>query len=127
MERMPSFDLRCLLVVVPAVLSLAGCATPDPVAHPCPTFGVLSDAETLTAFGSGSQEPTNVMYRAMLGNASLDCRYKGLKLPRNRTPVGQPDLRISPGMGPSGEGGGYLGSELLVPKQASSSVCQSDW
>lgn len=65
-------------VFVAVALGLLGC-TSDPIKYPCPTFGVLKDAGTMTAFAGTGQDITDVTYRVSLLDPSLKCDYDGNK------------------------------------------------
>lgn len=70
--------------VLLALGALAACSYRNPITQPCPSFGILGDAEQATAFNGTGHDLTNVAYRATLSGASLKCDYSSKKR-RNRT------------------------------------------
>ena len=89
-----------------ALLSLAtlpACNARNPITQPCPTFGILGDAEQATAFNGAGRDLTNVAYRATLSAASLKCDYSEAKR-RNvtsRTVDGTLSVNLSVERGPA--------------------------
>ena len=75
MVRMRKFKWVLMAAALGALVSLSACHFPNPVTEPCPTFGILGDAEQMTAFNGTSRDLTAVEYRASLAGASLSCYY----------------------------------------------------
>jgi len=75
MERMPSFDLRLPSLAL-ALAALTACAAHNEVAQPCPSFGVLNEADDLTAFGASGQSATDIAYHVGITDTTLTCDYK---------------------------------------------------
>jgi hypothetical protein len=73
---MPRFDAALALG---ALLALCACATQGNVLKPCPSYGILHDAETLSAFAPGGQDAASLAYRVTLTSTSLKCKYHGYK------------------------------------------------
>jgi hypothetical protein len=81
---MTKFDVRPLLAVC-SLLGLGGCIHQDDVMKPCPTPGILEDAETVTSFDGKGQQPANVVSRVTISNIQLKCQYKSLhKMPNKQ-------------------------------------------
>ncbi|MFZ1991779.1 MAG: hypothetical protein WAW96_18640 [Alphaproteobacteria bacterium] len=72
---MPRFKWAVTAIALLAPVALWGCGTPNPILEPCPTFGILGDAEQATSFNGAGRDLTNVAYRATLSAASLKCSY----------------------------------------------------
>ncbi len=75
MGRMPRFKLARLAAALVAIFTVSACHTPNPINEPCPTFGILGDAERATTFSGTGHDLTDVAYRASLSSASLRCHY----------------------------------------------------
>lgn len=63
-------NVRRALIVL-ALASLVGCVH-DP-RGPCPISGILSDAETMTAFAGGGHSPADAAAKVTLSNIRLTC------------------------------------------------------
>lgn len=118
MGRMPRSKLVPAAAVLFALAALSACAAPNPITQPCPSFGILGDAEKLTVLKPGERDLTGVMYRATLSNTALKCKYKGV-------PSG-PAIGGMPSGGPPGGGmPGGGGMPFAGPPAASSSAQDS--
>ncbi|HXZ69076.1 MAG TPA: hypothetical protein VEH07_10835 [Alphaproteobacteria bacterium] len=100
---MPRFRLPLAATALLALVTVAACNYRNPITQPCPTFGILGDAEQATAFIGAGHDLTNVAYRATLSGASLKCDYSSKKR-RNttsRTVDGELSVSLSVERGPA--------------------------
>lgn len=70
-----------LRLIAPALVLtlLSACAHQQARDQPCPTGGVLKDAETFTVYDGRGKEPANVVQRVTISNVSLKCSYRERK------------------------------------------------
>ena len=100
---MPGFKLPLMAIALLALGALSACSYRNPITEPCPTFGVLGDAEQVTAFNGGGHDLTNVAYRATLSSASLKCDYskKEKRGQTSRAVTGELSYNLSVERGPA--------------------------
>jgi hypothetical protein len=108
MGRMPRSKSVPALLALLALSLLSACATRNPITEPCPTFGILGDAEQATAFNGSGHDLTDVAYRVSLSGASLTCSYNHNK--RRPAVKGALKVNLSVERGPA-----LSSTEIRVP------------
>ena len=122
MARMPRSNAPILSLL--ALVTVCACATPDRVLQPCPSYGILHEAESLSAFSQNGQDAANLMYRVALSSPAINCHYHGYTVPgTRRRSAPEPGLQQ---YAPPGDNDLGPRSDLVAPSQDAVSACQSD-
>jgi hypothetical protein len=110
---MPRSKLVLAVLALCMLTAVSACGTADPIMHPCPTFGILGDAEQATSFSGAGRDLTNVAYRATLSGAAIKCDYAQKKSRRgtvSQTVKGTLTVNLSVERGPA-----LSNTEVTVP------------
>ena len=101
---MPRFERSLAAAIAILVLGAVGaCGYRNPITEPCPSFGILGDAEQVTSFNGAGHDLSNVAYRATLSAATLKCDYskKERRGKTSRAVNGELSVNLSVERGPA--------------------------
>lgn len=101
MGRMQSSKRALAAPAFLALAALSACHTPNPISEPCPSFGILGDAEQATVFRGAGRDLTDIAYKVSLSNASLECHYDNNKKQRRQVVKGTLKVNILAERGPA--------------------------
>jgi hypothetical protein len=91
---MPGFNRVLAAPALLALAALTSCVS-DPINQPCPSFGILTDAEQATAFSGTGHDLSQVAYRVSLSDTSLKCGYSEKKRRERVTQTVNGTLKVS--------------------------------